>query len=128
MATESIGDRVIGWYGNVAMGSIDTNPDFVRRWLMTGFRLMTEKGKIAPDGRLYRSGQMGNAIFMDSVTRALGDKGGAVFTSIFCPNEIFHALGVHPATAEAVASFASGAQAESGFISFAEGRGVPETY
>ena len=128
MATESIGDRVIGWYGNVAMGSIDSNPDFVRRWLMTGFRLMTEKGKIAPDGRLYRSGQMGNAIFMDSVTRALGDKGGAVFTSIFCPNEIFHALGVHPATAEAVASFASGAQAESGFISFAEGRGVPETY
>ena len=65
---------------------------------------------------------------MDSVTRALGDPRGAVITSIFCPNEIFHALGVHPATAEAVASFASGAQAESGFISFAESRGVPETY
>ena len=53
MATESIGDRVIGWYGNVAMGSIDTNPDFVRRWLMTGFRLMTEKGKIARKSVLF---------------------------------------------------------------------------
>ena len=128
MADGSIGERVIGWYGNVAADGIEKRPDFVRRWLMTGFRIMTEKGRVIPDGRLYRSGQMGNSIFMDSVTRALGDPRGAVITSIFCPNEIFHALGVHPATAEAVASFASGAQAESGFISFAESRGVPETY
>ena len=36
MADGSIGERVIGWYGNVAADGIEKRPDFVRRWLMTG--------------------------------------------------------------------------------------------
>ena len=128
MANKSMGDRVIGWFGNVAMNGIPKNPAFTRRWLMTGFSLMTAKGRIAPSRALHRSGQMGNDIFMDSVTSALADPDHAVYTSIFCPNEIFHALGAHPVTAEAVASFASGSQAEAGFTAVAEGHGIPETY
>ena len=49
---------------------------------------------------------------MDSVVGTLANFDNAVVTVSSPPNEIFHALDAHPVTAEAVASFASGAQAE----------------
>ena len=128
MAGASTGERLIGWYGGVAEKNLSTRPDFVRNWLMLGFQAMRGKVHLVPYGDLLPSGNHGYQLFMDSVVGALADFDNAVVTSVFTPNEIFHALGAHPVTAEAVASFASGAQAEGGFIAAAEGRGVPETY
>ncbi|MCI6549068.1 MAG: 2-hydroxyacyl-CoA dehydratase family protein, partial [Coriobacteriaceae bacterium] len=128
MAGPSAGERLIGWYGSVAEKNLSARPGFVRTWLMLGFQAMRGKVHLAPYGDLVPSGNHGYRLFMDSVVGALADFDNAVVTSIFTPNEIFHALGARPVTAEAVASFASGAQAEGGFIAAAEGRGVPETY
>lgn len=128
MAGGSAGERLIGWYGGVAEKNLSTRPDFVRNWLMLGFQAMRGKVHLVPYGDLLPSGNHGYQLFMDSVVGALADFDNAVVTSIFTPNEIFHALRARPVTAEAVASFASGAQAEGGFIAAAEGRGVPETY
>ena len=128
MASPSLGDRVIGWYGDVAARNLEQHPGFVRGWLMTGFRAMQAKTDHVPDRTLLPSGNEGYALFMDSVVDALGDVDREVITSVFVPNEMFHAMGLLPVTAEAVASFASGAQAEGAFIANAEGRGIPETY
>lgn len=95
---------------------------------MLGFEAMRLKVRHVADPRLHASGNEGYRLFMDSVVGGLEDLPHAVLTSIFCPNEIFHALGLRPVTAEAVASFASGAQAEEGFAEAAEARGIPETY
>lgn len=128
MPERSLGDRVIGWYGSIAQANIDRHPAFVRRWLMMGFEAMKLKTRYVADHALYPSGNEGYRLFMDSVVDALADPPRCVITSVFTPNEVFHAMGLKPVTAEAVASFASGAQAESGFTEFAEGQGIPETY
>ena len=128
MGNPSAGERLIGWYGGVAEKNLSTRPDFVRNWLLLGFQAMRGKVHLAPYGNLLPSGNHGYQLFMDSVVGALANFDNAVVTSIFTPNEIFHALEARPVTAEAVASFASGAQAEGGFIAAAEGRGIPETY
>ena len=128
MAGPSAGERLIGWYGGIAEKNLSSRPAFVRNWLMLGFQAISGKVHLAPYGDLLPSGNHGYQLFMDFVVGALADFDNAVVTSVFTPNEIFHALGARPVTAEAVASFASGAQAEGGFIAAAEGRGIPETY
>lgn len=128
MAQRSVGDRIIGWYGDVAARNLESRPDRVRQWLMMGFKLMARKSHLLPDGRFLRSGREGYALFMNSVVDAMADAENSVITSIFMPNELFRALHLMPVTAEAVASFVSGAQAESAFIGQAEGAGFPETY
>lgn len=128
MPERPLGDRVIGWYGEVAQKNMVRHPLLVRRWLMAGFELMRLKTRYVDDRTLFPSGNEGYRLFMDSVVGALADMPRCVVTSVFTPNEAFHAMGLKPVTAEAVASFASGAQAESGFAEVAEGRGIPETY
>ena len=128
MAERSLGDRIIGWYGDIAAKNLDARPQFTRDWLMLGFRLETKKVEVAPDKRFLPSGQHGYALFMSSVVDAMRDAENSVITSIFTPTEIFRALGLKPVCAEAAASFVSGAQAESAFLAHAEGTGIPETY
>ncbi|MGI6230168.1 MAG: 2-hydroxyacyl-CoA dehydratase subunit D [Tractidigestivibacter sp.] len=128
MAEKSLGDSIIGWYGNIAAKNLDNRPKFTRNWLMLGFRLETKKVEVAPDKRFLPSGQHGYALFMSSVVDAMRDAENSVVTSIFTPPEVFRALGLKPMCAEAVASFVSGAQAEGAFLSHAEGTGIPETY
>lgn len=122
------GDDIIAWYGRVAEDGLSTRPAFVRRWLMAGYQAMAAKSRILGDRRFLPSGRQGYSLFMSRVVRAMAEPDHSVVTSIFTPNEIFHALGVFPATAEAIASFASGAQAEHGIIGAAEEHGVPETF
>lgn len=124
----TLGDRVIGWYGGVVERNLETHPAFARAFLMAGFHAQELKVSHVPFRELQPSGNRAYALFMQSIVGALDDPGSSVLSSIFMPNEIFHALGLKPMTAEAVASFASGAQAERGFLGAAEGRGVPETY
>ena len=128
MAGRSLGDSVIGWYGDVAARGLDSHPDAVRHWLMTGFRLMARKSQLVPDGRFLPSGQRGYALFMRSMVDAMADPDNSVLTSVFMPTESLRALGLKPTTSEAVASFVSGAQAEGAFLGCAEGSGIPETY
>lgn len=121
-------DDIIAWYGRVADNALATRPSFARAWLMAGYKGMAWKSRIAGDPRFLPSGREGYALFMSRVVDAMAHPERLAVTSIFTPNEIFHALGALPATAEAIASFASGAQAESGIIGAAEATGVPETY
>ena len=122
------GDDIIAWFGRVADDALATRPAFARHWLMMGYEGMAAKTQVAGDPRFLPSGKDGYALFMSRVVRAMAHPEKSVITSIFTPNEIFHALGAYPATAEAIASFASGAQAEHGIIACAEGAGVPETF
>lgn len=121
-------DDIIAWYGRVADNALATRPSFARAWLMAGYKGMAAKTQIAGDRRFLPSGREGYALFMSRVVSAMAHPERMAVTSIFTPNEIFHALGALPATAEAIASFASGAQAESGIIAAAEASGIPETY
>ncbi len=128
MVGRSLGDSVIGWYGDVAARGLDSHPDAVRHWLMAGFRLMARKSQFAPDGRFLPSGRRGYALFMRSMVDAMADPDNSVLTSVFMPTESLRALGLKPVTSEAIASFVSGAQAEGAFLGCAEGAGIPETY
>ncbi len=128
MPKDSAGERLIGWFGGVAAENLDEHPTAVRHWLMTGYRLMTQKSLLAGDRRSLPSGRRGYALFMRSVVDAMADPAHSIVTSIFTPSEVFLAMGVKPMTAEAVASFASGAKAEGAFIGTAEATGIPETY
>ena len=119
---------IVRWYGQVAADAIEKRPRFVDGWLMAGYELMTAKAQVLPDRRTSPAYRQGYALFMRSVTRALAHRDRAVLTSVFLPNEPFLAMGLLPVTAEAVASMASGAQAEAGFTAAAEGAGIPETY
>lgn len=124
----SVGDQVVHWFGSVAAKNLEQHPEFVRHWLMTGFRAQEFKVAHVPFPDLYPSGNEGYSFFMDSIVNSLADPAHQIITSMFVPNEMFHAMGLLPATAEAVASFVSGSQAEGAFLGFAEGRGIPETY
>lgn len=128
MGEKSVGDRIVGWFGRVAMDRIDSNPTFVRNWLQLGYELMTFKSHVLPNRSTSKSAQQAYALFMSSITGALAHPDESIVTSIFCPTEPFRAMGLRPVTAEAVASMASGAQSEGGFVATAEGAGIPETY
>lgn len=127
-ARHSVGDRLIHWYGSVAERGLVGNRAFARAWLMAGFHLQTAKVSHVPFPELDASGNRAYALFMRSIVGALDDPAHAVLTSIFTPDEMFHAMGLLPMTAEAVASFASGAQAEGGFLAETSGHGLPDTY
>ena len=100
MAGRSLGDSVIGWYGDVAARGLDSHPDAVRHWLMAGFRLMARKSQFAPDGRFLPSGRRGYALFMRSMVDAMADPDNSVLTSVFMPTESLRALGLKPVTSE----------------------------
>ncbi|MEE8716734.1 MAG: 2-hydroxyacyl-CoA dehydratase family protein [Coriobacteriales bacterium] len=124
----SLGDRVIGWYGGQLDRRIATHPDLVRRGFVLGFAAKRWQARHLPNSRLMPWGRMAERLSLENVTSALEHPDEAVVTSIFLPNEVFHAMGLHPVSAEAISCFVSGTQAESGVIAEAHARGIPETY
>jgi benzoyl-CoA reductase/2-hydroxyglutaryl-CoA dehydratase subunit BcrC/BadD/HgdB len=121
-------DDIVAWYGRVAGTNLVAHPRFTHNWLMMGYELMAKKTQINADKRYLPSGNEGYALFMDQIVKGQAHPNRSVITSIFTPNEIFHSMDVLPLTAEAVAAFVSGAQAEHWTINAAEGMGIPETY
>lgn len=124
----SLGDRVIGWYGGQLDRRLATNPNLVRRGFILGFQAKRWQTRHLPNKRLMPWGQYAERLSLESVTCALEHPETGIVTSIFFPNEIFIAMGLHPVSAEAISDFVSGTQAESGVIAEAHARGIPETY
>lgn len=128
MAGESWVSGVIDWGGNL-LGQYATDAPDTVRWVLThSFDAVRWGTEHLPNRKKSPSGQIASRIALQSVTGALDDFGSAVVTSIWFPNEIFHAMGLKPLCAEALAGFLVAARSEAGFITEAENRGIPSTY
>ncbi len=95
---------------------------------MKAFQIKRALSEYLPDAWMHESSQQAQLLAVSAITGALEHPEESVLTSIFMPNEIFHALGLRPLIAEAVGDFIAGAHAEAGCISFAEREGIPNTY
>ena len=130
--TKSDGDKASVKFLDYCMNALDycipTRPDITSYWLIKAFQIKRAWCKCFPDEWMNPSQQLAQSLALNTVTSALEKPEDSVFTSIFMPNEIFHALGLRPLIAEAVADFIAGAHAELGFTIYAEEHGVPQTY
>ncbi|MCI1666297.1 MAG: 2-hydroxyacyl-CoA dehydratase [Atopobiaceae bacterium] len=122
------GIRILDRFGSIMDGIDETDPDTARFWLTMAFQIKRWQTRHLPDRGELPSGNIGARLALEGVTDALEDPDNAVITSIFLPNEIFHAMGLKPVMAEAISDFLTGARSEAGFVAAAEQRGVPETY
>lgn len=125
---DKLSTGLIRRFGNLVDNQIETRPALSRNLLLTAFRAERLRTQLLPRKELLPSGRMDNRLVLEGVVGALDSPDKCVFTSMFMPSEIFHALGLKPVIAEAVGNFFSGAQAEQGFVTAAEARSVPETY
>ncbi len=103
-------------------------PNYTAYWLVKAFQIKRAISQYLPDSWMYESSKQAQLLSVDAITGALEHAEESVLTSIFMPNEIFHALGLRPLIAEALGDFVAGAHAEAGPLSFAEREGVPNTY
>lgn len=122
------GIRILDNFGQIMDGLDEKDPDTARFWLTLAFQFKRFQVRHLPERCKLPSGRIGARVAIEGVTDALEDPENSVITSIFLPNEIFHAMGLKPVMAEAISDFFTGARAEAGFVTAAEQRGVPETY
>lgn len=127
-SARTITNYMLDRYGDFVGNHIGDSPDGARWWLDLAFNAERVKLRALPELDNLPYQRKAAKIAVDTVTDALNDLSNTVISSIFLPTEIFLALGANVASAEAVAGFTTGAHAESGFVTEAEGAGIPETY
>lgn len=128
MPAKGLSNYLLDRYGDFVGNHIGDSPDGARVWLDLAYNADRVKLRLFPDRNNLPYQRRAAKIAVDSVSDALNDLSNAVISSIFLPNEVFLALGAKPASAEAISGFSTGAHAESGFVTQAEGAGIPETY
>lgn len=119
---------IVDRFGSLIEGQYGTNPQRAANLLLTGFRAKRFQTRHLPERAQLSGARVGARVALESVTNALEHPGETVLTSIFLPTEIFHAMGLRPLVAEALADFICATHAENGLVEEAEQRGVPETY
>ncbi len=115
-------------YGDFVSASAQQHPALARGALDFGFGFTAWRTTRLPNRDQLPSAQAASALFFNNLVRALADPQNEAITSIFLPTEVFQALGVRAVTAEAISGTCAGAHSEEGFMSDAEGRGIPETF
>lgn len=119
---------VVEKFGSIVDSRVEEKPDSARNLLLAAYRGKLFMLKHFPDRRLPKSRDMMAVASMNAIIEGLAHPENSALVSIFAPCEILQALGIHPMLAEAMASYVKGADAERGFIDYAQQRGIPETY
>ena len=121
-------DSIVDLFGSLIEGQYGTNPRRAANLLLTGFRAKRFQTRHLPEAKQLPGARLGSRVALECVTNALEHPDETVRTSVFLPTEIFHAMGLRPLVAEALADFICATHAENGLVEQAEQRGVPETY
>ena len=120
--------QIVEKFGGFVDTKIETNPEAARKLLLAAYRAKLFQLKAFPDKRLSRARDLMAVESMKAVIAPLAHPEKSALVSIFTPCELLQCAGIHPMFAEAMASYITGADAEAGFASVAEGFGIPETY
>ena len=115
-------------FGAYVGKKINTNPGAANQLLLTAYRGKRIQLKRFPDKRLSPARDYMAIQSMNAVIDGLAHHENSALVNIFMPCELLHVFGVHPMFAEAVSSYINGAIAEKGFLEYAEGCGIAETY
>ncbi len=119
---------IIDKFGNYVSKEVAIHPIRARRLLIAGYRAKKAQLKLFPDKRLSPARNQMALQSMNASLFPLLQPERSALVNIFMPCELLHALDIRPMFAEAVSSYINGAAAEKGFIEYAEGRGLAETY
>ena len=119
---------IIEKFGSLVGRKVTEKPGLARGLLVTAYKGKRIQLKHFPDKRLSPARDYMAVESMNAIINSLTHPEKAALVSIFMPCELLHAYGVYPMLAEALSSYVNGAIAEKGFIEYAEGQGIAETY
>lgn len=121
-------DVIVDKFGSIIEEQYGSNPQRAANLLLTGFRAKRFQTRHLPERAQLPGTRIGARVALECVTNALEHPDETVLTSVFLPAEVFHAMGLRPLVAEALADFICATHAENGLVDAAEQRGIPETY
>ena len=120
--------QIVTQFGREVSRLLPGRPAAARRLLLTGYQAKGLQLRLLPERGLAPSQRLLARIAMDTMVRPLRRPDRMALVSVFLPCELLHVLGMYPLCAEALSCYISGAEAESGFVEYAEGAGISETY
>lgn len=104
------------------------DPDVARKRLLQAYKAYAFKLRYFPDKNLPKSRQYLGRISMDHIIRAYDHPEQSALTSLFMPNEINKAFGLHDLCAEQFAAYIGGAWSTKAYVEIAERAGIAETF
>lgn len=119
---------LVSRFGRLIDDRIEQHPVAARRLLLAGYYAKRLQLKHFPLSGLSPARNDLAITSMNAVIDPLRHPESAALVSIFTPCELLQCFGIHPMLAEAMASYINGAKAESGFITYAQNVGIPETF
>jgi len=115
-------------YGELVDRLIENHPTAARRMLLTGYYAKRVQLQKFPLKGLSAARNDLAVTSMNAVIAPLRYPDRSALVSIFTPCELLQVYGIHPMLAEAMSSYITGTKAESGFIGYAQEKGLPETF
>ena len=119
---------IVDKFGALVGNKIQDHPDTARKLLVAAYRGKRIQLKHFPDKNLSPARNWMALQSMDAIIAPLVHPERSALVSIFMPCELLHVFGIHPMFAEAMSCYINGAAAEKGFVEYAEGKGIAETY
>lgn len=119
---------IVEKFGAYVGKKVQEKPKTAEKLLVTAYRGKLVQLKHFPDKRLSPARNYMAVQSMNAVLECLLHPERAALVSIFMPCELLQVFGIAPMFAEAMSSYINGAAAEKGFVEYAEGQGIAETY
>lgn len=118
--------KIVEIYCDYVRRNLD-KPDLVKKLINLGINVAEKYVSYFPDRRLPPSLQYLNKICMTYMKEPLYNPESSVWTNIFAPTEILHAMGIYPLFIEAYSSYMSGFFIEDALIDKSEAAGISNT-
>ncbi|MEE0800009.1 MAG: 2-hydroxyacyl-CoA dehydratase family protein [Gemmiger sp.] len=118
--------QIVTQFGKTVERAIP-RPTLARALLLTGYRVKSVQLAMAPDKRLPPARQYAAQAAMETIIGPMAHPGRSAIVNVFMPCELLQAFDILPFFAEAAACYLNGAEAERGFIRYAENAGVSPT-
>ena len=119
---------LIDKFGAFVGNKVQNHPDTARKLLVAAYRGKRLQLRHFPDKKLSPARNWMALQSMDAIIAPLVRPEQSALVSIFMPCELLQVFGIHPMFAEAMSCYINGAAAEKGFVEYAEGKGIAETY
>ncbi len=119
---------IIDKFGHYVSKEVGIHPARARKLLIAGYRAKKAQLRFFPDKRLSPARNYMALQSMEASLFPLLQPKRSALVNIFMPCELLQALEIRPMFAEAVSSYINGAAAEKGFIEYAQGQGLAETF
>lgn len=118
--------KIVEIYCDYVRRNLD-KPDLVKKLINFGINAAEKYVNYFPDRRLPPSLQYLNKICMTYMKEPLYNPEKSVWSNIFAPTEILHAMGIYPLFIEAYSSYMSGFFIEDALIDKTEAAGISNT-